>query len=189
MRKFILASASPRRKELLKEITNDFLVEPSNADESVPQGLDIKAIPQYLAILKAKDIAQNHTDDIVIGSDTIVIIDDMVLNKPKDKSDAFRMLKLLSGRKHTVCTGCAIICGEKLHSFCEETWVEFFDLSDKEINEYIDTKDPMDKAGAYGIQTQGKTLVKAIYGDYYNVVGLPIGRLKREIEAFLEKID
>lgn len=189
MRKVILASASPRRKELLNEITDDFIIEPSNADETVKEGISINDIPHYLALLKAKDVAKNHLDDIVIGSDTIVVIDDKVLNKPKDENDAYNMLSLLSGKKHRVLTGCAIVCGEKTHSFCEETQVEFYQLTDKEIYDYIKTKDPMDKAGAYGIQTQGKMLVKAIYGDFYNVVGLPVARLKRELLDFMNSID
>ena len=185
MRKIILASQSPRRKELLADIVSDFEIIPSNADETVPSLLDIKDIPQYLSLLKAQDIAKRYEDDIVIGADTIVVVDDEVLNKPKDEEDARRMLTKLSGRRHKVCTGCAIVCGKRKLSFFEETEVEFFELSEDEIDSYIKTGDCMDKAGAYGIQSQGKTLVKAIFGDYYNVVGLPVGRLKRELESFL----
>ena len=137
-------------------------------------------------MLKARDIAKRYENDIVIGADTIVVVDDKVLNKPKDAEDARRMLCMLSGRRHKVCTGCAIVCGERELSFFEETEVEFFELSENEIDSYIKTGDCMDKAGAYGIQSQGKTLVKAIFGDYYNVVGLPVGRLKRELESFLD---
>ncbi len=182
MKKVILASASPRRKELLKDIVNEFEIIPSNADEVVPADTKACDVPLCLALLKAKDVAKRYRDCIVIGSDTVVLVDDTVLNKPKDKDDAYRMLRLLSGRKHQVVTGCAVVCGEKNYSFSVTTEVEFFTLSDKEIYDYIATNDPMDKAGAYGIQSQGKTLVKAIYGDYYNVVGLPIGVLKRELE-------
>ncbi len=185
MKQVVLASASPRRRELLSEITENFIIEPSNADETVSGDVNIDDIPEFLALLKASDVAKNHKDDIVIGSDTIVVVDDKVLNKPKDKDDAFNMLKMLSGRKHRVLTGCAIVCGDKTHSFCEETQVEFYELNDNEINDYIATNDPMDKAGAYGIQTHGKLLVKAIYGDFYNVVGLPVARLKRELSSFL----
>lgn len=182
MRKIILASASPRRKELLKDIVNEFEIIPSFAEEIVPSGTKASDVPLVLALLKARDIAKTHNNCVVIGSDTIVLVDDTVLNKPKDKADAYRMLRLLSGRKHEVITGCAIVCGENEYSFSVTTQVEFFEISDKEIYDYIATKDPMDKAGAYGIQSQGKTLVKALYGDYYNVVGLPIGVLKRELE-------
>ena len=186
MSKIILASQSPRRKELLSDIVSEFEIIPSNADETVPSSLDIKDIPQYLSLLKARDIAKRYENDIVIGADTIVVVDDKVLNKPKDAEDARRMLRMLSGRRHKVCTGCAIVCGERKLSFFEETEVEFFELSENEIDSYIKTGDCMDKAGAYGIQSQGKTLVKAIFGDYYNVVGLPVGRLKRELESFLD---
>lgn len=182
MKKIILASQSPRRKELLKDIVNEFEIIPSNAEEIVPTGTKHCDVPIYLALLKARDIAKDYKDCVVVGSDTIVLVDDMVLNKPKDKDDAYKMLSLLSGRKHEVITGCAIVCGDVESSFSVTTQVEFFELSDKEIYDYIDTNDPMDKAGAYGIQSQGKTLVKAIYGDYYNVVGLPVGVLKRELE-------
>ncbi len=187
MRKIILASQSPRRRELLTDIVSDFEIIPSNADETVPSDIKIKDIPQYLSLLKARDIAKKYENDIVIGADTIVVVDDEVLNKPKNEEDARRMLSLLSNRRHKVCTGCAIVCGEREHSFFEETEVEFFELSQDEIDSYIKTGDCMDKAGAYGIQSQGKTLVKAIFGDYYNVVGLPVGRLKRELEIFIGK--
>lgn len=189
MKKIVLASASPRRQELLKDIVADFSVVPSDADEKVPENLSICDIPQYLALLKAKDVAKNYSDAVVIGSDTIVVIDDKVLGKPKDAQDAYYMLKLLSGKKHMVMTGCALVCGDKELSFTETTEVEFFELTDEEIDSYILSKDPFDKAGAYGVQTQGKTLVKGIYGDYYSVVGLPVGRLKRELESFLIAVE
>lgn len=189
MRKFILASQSPRRKELLGEIVSEYEIIPSHADETVPENIKTDEIVIYLALLKARDIAKSHKEDIVIGADTIVIVDDEVLNKPKDKDDAKRMLKLLSGRRHKVCTGCALVCGKAEHSFCVETQVEFFELTDEEIDSYIETGDCMDKAGAYGIQSQGKTLVEGIYGDYYNVVGLPVGKLKRELLSFLSGIE
>lgn len=188
MRKIILASQSPRRRELLKEIVDEFFVEPSYADEVVSSDTEIAQIPVCLATQKALDISKKHEHDIVIGSDTIVVVDNRVLNKPKDEADAYNMLKMLSGKKHKVLTGCAIVCGQNITSFCEETVVEFFDLTDKEILEYIATKDPMDKAGAYGIQTGGKMLVKGIYGDFYNVVGLPVGRLKRELHKFISSL-
>lgn len=189
MRKIILASASPRRQELLGDIVPDFEIEVSTVDETIPCSIQVSDIPAYLAMLKARDVAKSHFSDIVIGSDTIVVCDDKVLGKPKDSEDAYKMLKMLSGKRHMVCTGCAIICGDKEHSFCEITQVEFYDLSDDEINEYIATNDCYDKAGAYGVQSKGKTLVKAIYGDYYNVVGLPLGRLKRELTTFIDSLD
>ena len=187
MKRIILASASPRRQELLKDITEDFEVVVSNAQETVPDTIKTEEIPRYLAQLKANDVASRYDDAVVIGSDTIVVVDDKVLGKPKDEQDAFCMLKALSGKKHKVMTGCALVCGEKMRSFTVETEVEFFELTDEEIESYISTGDPFDKAGAYGIQSQGKTLVKGIYGDYYSVVGLPVGRLKRELKAFVKE--
>lgn len=182
MRKIVLASASPRRKELLKDIVSDFEIKPSFVDETVPDGMECSHIPSYLALTKARDVSKDDNDSIVIGSDTIVVVDDMVLNKPKDEAQAFSMLKLLSGRKHKVITGCAIVYKGIERSFSEVTEVEFYSLTDDEILSYIATGDPMDKAGAYGIQSQGKILVKGIYGDFYNVVGLPVGKLKRELK-------
>ena len=188
MRKIILASQSPRRRELLKDITDEFSVVPSNCDETVPEDINPHDIPQFLALMKAKDVAKSYENDIVIGSDTIVIVDNEVLNKPKDEEDAKQMLRKLSHRRHSVVTGCALVCGEKSHSFSVETEVEFFKLTEEEIDKYVLSGDPMDKAGAYGVQSKGKTLVKGIYGDYFNVVGLPVGRLKREIETFIENL-
>ena len=184
MGEIILASASPRRQELLKEILSDFRVVVSSADEVVPTGMKTDDIPEHLAMLKANDVLSKCTDAVVIGSDTIVVVDDKVLGKPKDEQDAFNMLKSLSGRKHVVMTGCAIVSSDKKLSFTVKTEVEFFELTDDDINSYIRTNDPFDKAGAYGIQSQGKTLVKAIYGDFYSVVGLPVGQLKRELKTF-----
>ncbi len=189
MRKIVLASKSPRRQELIKDIVNDFIVVVSDVEETVPCGTKPEDIPVYLAKLKAFDVSKKCEGDIVIGSDTVVIVDDKVLNKPVDEDDAFNMLRLLSGRTHKVCTGCAIVCDGVCTSFLVETIVEFYSLSDEEIKAYISTGDCMDKAGAYGVQSQGKTLVKGICGDYYNVVGLPVARLKRELEAFVMSID
>ena len=188
MRKFILASKSPRRQELLKDILDEFIVEPSFAPEVVPQDTKVEDIPLKLSLLKARDIAKNHKGDIVIGSDTVVVVEKQVLTKPADNYEAFEMLKILSGRKHKVITGCAIVCDDKETSFCVETVVEFYNLSDEEINEYISTGDCLDKAGAYGVQSFGKTLVKGICGDYFNVVGLPVARLKRELDAFVKSL-
>jgi len=188
MRKIVLASQSPRRRELLKDIVTDFMVIPSDAPEVVEEGVKAENIPEILSLIKAMDIAKKHTDDIVIGADTVVVIDSIVLNKPKDDEDAYMMLKMLSGREHKVITGCAIVCGEKKTSFSVTTKVQFYELSDDEINEYIKTGDCADKAGAYGVQSFGKTLVKGICGDYFNVVGLPVATLKRKLEVFMSSL-
>ena len=180
---YILASASPRRKELFEMITADFTVMPADVDETLPQGIPAEEAPVYLAEKKAEHIAGMNKNDTVIGCDTVVIVDDMILGKPADAEDAHRMLSMLSGRVHKVITGvCVIENGEK-HCFSECTEVEFYPLSDKLIDEYIATGDPFDKAGAYGIQTWSFRFVKGIKGDYFNVVGLPVGRLARALEG------
>lgn len=175
----ILASASPRRKELLGLITKEFKIIPSGVEETVPDGVPPEKQPEYLARLKAEDIAKKYPHGTVIGADTSVIIDDCVLGKPDGREQARAMLSRLSGRTHKVVTGCAVIKNGECRSFSSVTEVEFYPLEDKEIEEYIATGEPFDKAGAYGIQGKGGLLVKAIRGDWYNVVGLPVARLAR----------
>ena len=177
----ILASASPRRQELLKMIFTDFSVLPANIDETVEDGIDLLSYPKYLAVKKAGHIHKEHYDDLVIGSDTGVFIDDEMLGKPENYDDAVNMLKRLSGRSHKVITGCAVFYKDKTISFSQTTEVEFYPLSDKEIEDYVKTNEPMDKAGAYGIQGLGAMLVKGIKGDFYNVIGLPVAQLKSEL--------
>lgn len=178
----ILASASPRRQELLRLIFNDFIIKPSDIDESVNEDIELKKHPEYLALKKAEHIYKSdHQNDLVIGCDTGVFIDNLMLGKPKDQSDAKSMLKLLSGRKHEVITGCAVYNQGRCRSFSVTTEVEFYPLSDKEIEQYIMTGEPMDKAGAYGIQGKGALFIRRIVGDYYNVVGLPVSALSRMI--------
>ena len=183
--KYILASASPRRKELLTQITPDFSILPSGAEEIVPEDLSPEQAPEYLAVLKAEDIAKEHTDSIVIGADTGVFVDGEMLGKPKDRNDARAMISKLSGRTHKVITGCCICYGGKHQSFSEITEVTFFPLSDEEIEEYILSDEPYDKAGAYGIQGKGMLLVEKINGDYFNVVGLPVALLAKQIKNFM----
>lgn len=176
---YILASDSPRRQELLKLVVDDFKILPSEIDENTPADMPCELQPEYLAKSKAGVVASDFPNDIVIGADTSVIIDDIILGKPKDVSEAKYMLKLLSGRRHKVITGCSVYNKGKFNSFSVITEVEFYNLTDNEIESYISTGEPFDKAGAYGIQGYGALLVKAIHGDYFNVVGLPIARLKR----------
>ncbi len=183
----ILASGSPRRQELLRLITSDFAVESADIDETVRSSIDLEKYPEYLALKKARRVTEkNHYTDIVLGCDTGVFIDDTMLGKPTDEANAREMLKMLSGRTHKVITGCAILHGNDSASFSQETLVEFYSLTDKEIDEYISTGEPMDKAGAYGIQGYGAALVRKIDGDFYNVVGLPVAKLKRKLHAFTE---
>ena len=177
----ILASASPRRQELLRMICSEFSVIPANIEETVEENLSIYDYPEYLAVKKAGHIHKSHYDDVVIGSDTGVFIDDVMLGKPENHEDAVNMLRKLSGRTHKVITGCAICYKDKTVSFSQITEVEFYSLSDREIEEYVSTGEPMDKAGAYGIQGKGATLVKGIKGDFYNVIGLPVALLKRKL--------
>ena len=183
MSRIILASQSPRRQELIANITPDFTAIVSEAEEILPEDIAPEEIPAYFAEIKAGTVAAAHPDDIVIGADTVVILDGEILGKPRDKDDAVRMLRALSGRVHTVVTGCAVCQGGSRITFSESTRVEFYPLGDREILEYIGTGEPFDKAGAYGIQGRGCVLVKRIEGDFFNVMGLPVARLKRELEA------
>ena len=182
MDRIILASRSPRRQELIANIISDFSVVASDAEEVLPEGVAPEDAPAYLAKLKAQAVAADYPDDVVIGADTVVILDGEVLGKPRDRDDAVRMLRGLSGKTHTVVTGCAIVKNGQITSFSDITRVEFYPLDDREIMEYIATGEPFDKAGAYGIQGRGCVLVKRIEGDFFNVMGLPVARLKRELE-------
>ncbi len=185
----ILASSSPRRRELLKMLYPNFRVMPSDIREMVPRSLDVEGCPEYLACQKAQFIASGYKNILVIGSDTSVIIDGKILNKPRDTNDARKMMNMLSGKVHKVVTGCCLCYHEKLKSFSVTTEVEFYELKEDEIEQYIHTSEPYDKAGGYGIQNQGALFVKAINGDYYNIVGLPISRLKREIDEFISEVE
>ncbi|MBR3971551.1 MAG: septum formation inhibitor Maf [Ruminococcus sp.] len=183
MKRIVLASASPRRRELIKSITEDALCVPSGEDETLPDGISVSEIPEYLAKLKAQSVAKDYPDSRVIGCDTVVILDDKILTKPESREDAARKLKALSGKEHRVITGCCIVEGDNVKTFSEETRVQFYELSDEEIYSYIETGEPMDKAGGYGIQGKGALFVKEIKGDYFNVVGLPVARLYRELNS------
>lgn len=181
----ILASASPRRRELLTQAGFDYQCIPSDAEEIIPVGTPIDRVTEHLSFLKAEAVFAKHPDDIVIGSDTVVAIDGEILGKPKTAEEAFFMLKKLSGRIHTVFTGVTILSPVGRSSFTSATEVEFYSLSDDEIREYIATGEPMDKAGAYGIQGSGCVLVKRINGDYFTVMGLPIAETARRLRALL----
>lgn len=183
--KIILASASPRRQELLKYIVPEFEVKPADIDETLPADIPTEKAAEFLAVQKAQHIAKQSHECVVIGSDTVVIIDSTILGKPADEADAERMLKLLSGRTHKVVTGVCIANGEKTDSFSCETKVTFYTLSQEEIRDYIATGEPMDKAGAYGIQGYGSVLTEGIEGDFFNVMGLPVAMMKRRLDSFL----
>lgn len=170
-KQIILASGSPRRKELLSYIVDDFTVIPSNFEE-IAYGTPREQTLQ-LAKDKAMDIAKSYPDAVVIGADTLVAIGGRVLGKPKDEEDAASMLKLLSGKTHEVYTGVAIVCCGNVLTECVVTEVTFDVMSDEEIDSYIRTGEPMDKAGAYGIQGFSGKFIRGISGDYFNVMGFP----------------
>lgn len=177
----ILASASPRRKELLELLQIPFKVIVSEVEEIIDEQLQPAEIVQLLAQQKAESVAKTNHESFVIGSDTLVVYKNQLLGKPTDKARAIQILQLLSGHTHEVYTGVCIIHRGIVHSFYEKTEVTFYSLSQEEIEEYVSTGEPMDKAGAYGIQGYGSLLVEKITGDYYGVVGLPIARTKREL--------
>lgn len=183
MSDFILASASPRRKELLEQCGYNFEIIPSECEESVPEGLSPKDIVEGLAYQKALDVYSMHPDRIVLGADTVVCFDGEILGKPKDEKDAKRMLKMLSGQTHEVRTGFALLGKGVEFVSSEAAMVTFFHLSDEQIDNYIKTGEPMDKAGAYGIQGKGAVLVRSVLGDYFNVVGLPVANVSRALAA------
>ncbi len=176
---YILASGSPRRKELLSLIIPQFEILVSGCEESVPPETPAEKVPALLAQQKALAVAKLRPCDTVIGSDTVVVLNGEIFGKPKDKAHARTMLKSLSGKKHFVYTGVAVAENGNVRSFVQKTEVEFYSLSDETIERYIDTLEPMDKAGAYGIQGKGSVLVKGIYGDYFNVMGLPVAETAR----------
>ena len=179
--KLILASGSPRRRELLEKLNVPFEVIVSECDETLPEGIPAESAAEMLAVRKAAAVAKLHPDAVVIGADTTVILDDEILGKPADKADCKRMLNALSGRMHKVITGAALFWQGHSLSFSDETSVQFYPLTDAEIEAYAASDEPYDKAGAYGIQGQGALLVAGIHGDYYNVMGLPIARLARQM--------
>lgn len=186
MKKLILASKSPRREELMGRITDNFEIIVSEVEEILPEGISPEDAPVYLASLKANAVAREHRGETVIGADTVVILDGRILGKPKNEDDAFSMLSMLSGKTHAVVTGCCITDGEREISFSQSTEVTFYDLFDEEIRDYIKTGEPMDKAGAYGIQEKASVFVREISGDFFNVVGLPVAKLYRKLREFEE---
>ena len=184
--RIILASQSPRRKELLGRIgIQEFRVISPDVDESVEGGLSPAQIVEELSLRKAQAAAKKAGPcDLIIAADTVVALDGAVLGKPRDKGDAFAMLSALSGREHHVYTGVTVLRGDQAVTEHEETAVTFRDIGPEEIRGYIATGEPMDKAGAYGIQERGALLVSGIRGDYFNVMGLPVFRLGRILSEF-----
>ena len=199
-KRIILASASPRRRELLSLVTDNFEVLTADVDERAAEiemeedGVPALRVSEHLAEIKAKAVYDTLTEEekensIVIGADTSVILDNIIFGKPADREEAVNILSLLSGHTHVVATGVCVFAGQKKLVFTEETRVEFNVLDDYQkalIEAYIDTGSPFDKAGGYGIQDMGALLVKGIDGDYANVVGFPVSRLARELSNMVK---
>jgi septum formation protein len=186
--RYVLASASPRRRELLALAGLSFDVCAPQADETLDPAWDAAQAARSLSARKADAIAGDFPGDCIVAADTVVEIDGVILGKPRGAADAARMLRLLSGREHRVVTGVCLRFGRTERVFSQETRVRFYPLRDDEIEAYIATGEPMDKAGAYGIQGRGALLVESIAGDYCNVVGLPIARLVRELDEVCTSI-
>ena len=184
MRKLILASGSPRRRELLAQISLDFEVKVSDAEEvmtSTLPGEVVKELSDCKAMAVALTLEEDQRDAIVLGADTVVAKGERILGKPKDEEEAFQMLQMLQGQIHQVYTGVTMICGEKKVSFYEKSDVTVYPMTKEEILEYIRTGEPMDKAGAYGIQGYFAKYIREIHGDYTTIVGLPLGRVWHEL--------
>lgn len=184
MANVILASQSPRRKELLGYILPDFQVLPADIDESV---LPEEAPRDYvlrMAKEKGAAIADNHRADLVIASDTIVLHEGQVLGKPRNRAEAFEMLRQMSGKTHQVYTAVSLQQQDKHRTALTEATVQFYELTDAEINHYLDSGEYADKAGAYGIQGRASVFVKAVEGDYYSIVGFPVGAVNQMLKEF-----
>ena len=186
MAHIVLASGSPRRQELLQNIgITEFDIRVPRTEENFPAGLTPQQVVAYISREKAEAAARLCTpEEIVITADTMVFLDEARLGKPADEADALRMLTALQGRRHTVCTGVTVRRGECSITESESTEVSFRPASEAELLGYIRTGEPMDKAGAYGIQGMGALLVEKIAGDFFNVMGLPVLRLSRMLERF-----
>jgi len=184
-RPLILASASPRRQFLLKEIGLEFKVDPPHIDESFPEHLPVEIVPAYLAELKAKALLPKLKDEIVIASDTVVILNQRIMNKPADRDEAIKMLSALSGKTHTVITAVCLLDKQNTDCFDDRTKVTFNKLTREEIEYYVDNYKPYDKAGAYGAQDWiGMVGVKKIVGSYFTVMGLPIHKVYERLRLF-----
>jgi len=185
----ILASQSPRRKQLLEWAEIDFEIKVSETDESYPSGLSIEEIPVFIARKKALGVKEKPDDEkIILAADTIVVLKDEVIGKPVDKNHAIDILMRLSGNHHRVITGVCIMKGKKEVCFADITDVWFHPLSKAQIEYYVDRYKPFDKAGAYAIQEWiGVTGIKSIHGDFYNVIGLPVSRVVQELENIVDR--
>jgi len=183
----ILASASPRRKELLSLFHIPFAIKVADIDEAMDPSRSPADEVARVSALKAAAV-ERDADDVLIAADTIVVCEDKILGKPRDKAEAKAMLQLLSGRDHQVMTGCTVLRDRQRITFTEITDLHFKVLSEKEIEDYVNSGEPMDKAGAYGIQGGAALFCEKIQGDYYNVVGLPVCKLGQVLQAIAPEL-
>lgn len=179
-KKLILASSSPRRRDLLRQAGFVFTIRASDVDESIVTTDNPAEKVQQLAMLKGESIPIEH-NEVILAADTTVAYKNHIFDKPKNEAEAYDMISRLSGTSHDVYTGVYIRSGDKVITFVEQTIVEFWPLDEAEIKRYVQTEEPYDKAGGYGIQSIGALFVKQTIGDYYNVVGLPLSRVAREL--------
>jgi len=184
MKPFVLASQSPRRKQLLEQVGLTFTIIPSEVEEKILNTDSPEEVVASLAHQKAMDVFSRHSDQLILAADTVVTIDEMILGKPVNKQEAKNMLQQLSGRDHHVLTGVTLLSKNKQMTFVEKTHVHFYPLTNEEITSYISSGEPFDKAGGYGIQGLGSTLVEKINGDYFTIVGLPIAKVVRALKEF-----
>lgn len=184
MEKIILASGSPRRKELLTQIGVEFEIQKAEGEEVLTSSEPTEAVKE-LSMQKALEVSEKCDGDVIIGADTVVAAEGRILGKPKDKEDAMRMLRLLQGKSHEVITGVTVLLKKQKRTirFAEVTRVHVFPMTEEQVEAYVESGEPMDKAGAYGIQGKFAAYVSGIEGDYNNVVGLPVGRLYQEALA------
>ncbi len=180
---FILASQSPRRRELLSMLGLDFQIETADIDETMDPSLSVEDAVADVCRRKAEAVAQSHPDKLIVSADTIVVVEETILGKPHDAEEAKAMLRLLSGRDHTVMTAFCLLKDGVAQTHVEKTRLHFRPLSEDEIAAYVSTGSPLDKAGAYGIQDQAAIFVQALEGDYYNVMGLPLCSLVTFLRA------
>lgn len=182
--KIILASASPRRQELISLVTNEFEIHTADVDETIEEGTSPEEAVMLLSLKKAKAVSDLFGGRTVIGADTIVVCDGIILGKPENRENAKEMLRMLSGRTHQVLTGVTITDGEKTDTFFVSSDVTFFNLTEEEISGYAESGEPDDKAGAYAIQGKGSLFVEKINGDYFNIVGFPVSEVNRHLKVF-----
>ena len=189
MKKIVLKSNSPRRKEIMTEAGYSYIVKPANIDETLDNNLSPKENTKNISLKKAMFNKEEDYGSIIIGCDTIVTLDNVIYGKPKDRLDAYNMLNKFSGKKQEVISGVAIIYKEKIYNFSVSSYVYFKELDDKMINSYLDTNEPYDKAGSYAIQGLGRNLISKYEGELENIIGLPIKEIKEVLGEINEMED